>query len=328
MTWFKVDDKSAFHSKVVAAGNEAWGALCRAGAWSSGECTDGLIPEPIALMIAPKRVWKRLESCAGEGRNGLVERVDLGWQIHDFGYWNPPAALVKAAQAARHEKAQKAAMARWERAARVDAPSIASSNAPSIPASNAKPDAPPPRAHDPVPSRPVPSMISEQRSVGDEPPPVVAEAGPVKLQLVPPEPAKSKGPTDVERVFAYWSSKLMPKAKLDDKRRNIIARALKSYSVGELCKAVDGTLLDPHRMGQNERGRKYVDCDLVFRSADKIDPMIALADDPNAAGDDLPDHWIPDPEPDNDPPGTVYPKAPAEFKQLVSQIANAQRSEA
>lgn len=174
MTWFKVDDKSAFHSKVVAAGNEAWGALCRAGAWSSGESTDGMIPDQIALMIAPKRVWDRLETCGGEGRAGLVSRVDCGWQIHDFTFWNPPAALVKSLQSARHERAQKAAFARWERAAgsnaQSNATSIPSSNAQSNANSNASGNAPssclsnasPPRARDPVPTRPDPSILPSE----------------------------------------------------------------------------------------------------------------------------------------------------------------------
>ena len=95
MTWFKLDDKSAFHRKVVAAGNEAWGALCRAGAWSSGELTDGFIPDQVAALIARPRVWKLLESCGDSGSKGLVERVENGWQIHDFLCWNPSAESVK-----------------------------------------------------------------------------------------------------------------------------------------------------------------------------------------------------------------------------------------
>lgn len=94
MTWFKLDDKSAFHTKVVRAGNEAWGAVCRAGAWSSDQGTDGFVPDEIASMIAQARVWRKAENSGGPGRAGLVERVEGGWQIHDFLDWNPSAKQV------------------------------------------------------------------------------------------------------------------------------------------------------------------------------------------------------------------------------------------
>lgn len=84
MTWFRLDDNSAFHRKVVAAGNEAWGACCRAGAWSADHLADGRIPWAIALTIAPRRVWDRLL------KTGLCEGADLdGFVIHDYLDRNP-----------------------------------------------------------------------------------------------------------------------------------------------------------------------------------------------------------------------------------------------
>ena len=49
MSWFRIDDKSAFHRKVLKAGNEAWGAICRAGAVSAGEGTDGRVTRETLL---------------------------------------------------------------------------------------------------------------------------------------------------------------------------------------------------------------------------------------------------------------------------------------
>lgn len=96
MTWFRVDDKSAFHAKVVAAGNAAWGAFCRAGAWSSDHGTDGSIPMPTAKLIEPSRkVWDRLVDV------GLCERAADGFVLHDFLDWNPSAAAVEAKRLAR-----------------------------------------------------------------------------------------------------------------------------------------------------------------------------------------------------------------------------------
>lgn len=104
MAWFRVDDQAAFHAKILMAGNEAFGALVRAGAWSSAHGTDGLIPRAVALTIAPARVWRRLvEAKLHDGGNGLAVETPSGWQIHDYLAWNPSAEQV------RSERARKAA---------------------------------------------------------------------------------------------------------------------------------------------------------------------------------------------------------------------------
>lgn len=95
MTWFRVDDQSAFHAKVLKAGNEAWGAVCRAGAWSSAQLTDGFVPEHVALQIGSRELWCRARDAGENGQVGLVEEVPNGWQIHDYLDWNPSAKVVK-----------------------------------------------------------------------------------------------------------------------------------------------------------------------------------------------------------------------------------------
>jgi len=84
MSWFRLDDQGAFHPKVVKAGNEVYGAWCRAGQWCSAYSPSGYIPEEVAHVIAPPKVWQRaLES-------GLLDPVDgPGYQIHDFNEYNP-----------------------------------------------------------------------------------------------------------------------------------------------------------------------------------------------------------------------------------------------
>jgi hypothetical protein len=117
VSWLRVDDKSAFHAKVVRAGNEAWGACCRAGAWSADHGTDGVVPTEIATMIAKESVWKRAENAGGEGRVGLVERVANGIVLHDFLEWNPSAEQVEKARQELSEKRRAAGIAgnekRW-----------------------------------------------------------------------------------------------------------------------------------------------------------------------------------------------------------------------
>lgn len=94
MSWFRLDDKAAFHAKVVAAGNEAYGVWCRAGSWCSGQndsenTRDGFIPLHMAKTLCPKpSVWKRLLDVR------LTEPTDGGYLIHDYIKYNPTALEV------------------------------------------------------------------------------------------------------------------------------------------------------------------------------------------------------------------------------------------
>lgn len=113
MSWFRVDDGSAFHAKVVKAGNDGWGAVCRAGAWSSAQGTDGFVPDEIAKLIAPAKVWAKATAA------GLVDKCDGGKRIHDFLQWNPSASEVEKAREELSEKRRKAGLAgnakRWSK---------------------------------------------------------------------------------------------------------------------------------------------------------------------------------------------------------------------
>jgi hypothetical protein len=79
MAWFRLEGRGAFHHKVLAAGNEAYGAWCRAGQWSSDQLTDGFVPRAVAEQIAKPKVWAKLIAAR------LVDDVDAGYQIHDLG---------------------------------------------------------------------------------------------------------------------------------------------------------------------------------------------------------------------------------------------------
>lgn len=95
MTWFKVDDTSAFNAKVLAAGNEAWGAFCRVGAWCAQQLSDGRFSRAIAVTIAPWRVWERLQQV------GLVDPLQNGeMQVHDYLQRNPSKEQVLRERAA------------------------------------------------------------------------------------------------------------------------------------------------------------------------------------------------------------------------------------
>jgi hypothetical protein len=86
VSWFRLDDQGAFHAKVLLAGNEAYGAWCRAGQWASAQRTDGIVPEQVAKQIAPNRIWQRLIEA------GLIEPRAAStdpYVIHDFLEYNP-----------------------------------------------------------------------------------------------------------------------------------------------------------------------------------------------------------------------------------------------
>lgn len=83
MSWFRLDDKAAFHSKMVTAGNEVCGAVWRAGAWCSEHNRSGFVPSAVALLIAPAKVWRRATDA------GMVDVTDGGFRIHDFNDYNP-----------------------------------------------------------------------------------------------------------------------------------------------------------------------------------------------------------------------------------------------
>ena len=91
MSWFRVDDKFAFHAKAVRAGNAAIGVWVRLGAWSSDQLTDGKLPGEIAMVIAGPDVGSLDRLCDV----GLLEREGENFAMHDFLDWNPSGKAVK-----------------------------------------------------------------------------------------------------------------------------------------------------------------------------------------------------------------------------------------
>jgi hypothetical protein len=96
VSWFKLDDKGAFHEKVLRAGNEAYGAWCRAGQYCAERLTDGRLPGEAAKLISPKKsVWQKLV----EVRLCELDPDGGGLLIHDYLKYNPTAATVLAERA-------------------------------------------------------------------------------------------------------------------------------------------------------------------------------------------------------------------------------------
>ena len=90
------------------------------------------------------------------------------------------------------------------------------------------------------------------------------------------EPSKEL-PRD-RSVFMYWQAVMDHSgAKLDQKRKRIISRALKDYSVEDLRLAIDGCKASPWHRGGNPDGRVYDSLGLIFRDAEHIEQFIGYA---------------------------------------------------
>jgi hypothetical protein len=78
---------------------------------------------------------------------------------------------------------------------------------------------------------------------------------------------------EVKDVFDFWKTTLNhPRSNLDDKRKALIKKTLKSgYSVDDLKSAINGCSNTPHNMGDNDRGQRYDSIELILRDSGQID---------------------------------------------------------
>ena len=82
---------------------------------------------------------------------------------------------------------------------------------------------------------------------------------------------------DIEKVFKHWQIvRRHPQAKLDAKRKALISKALKSYSLADCLQAIDGCNRSPYHNG-TEDGKIYDSLGLIFRDADKIEGFMEKA---------------------------------------------------
>lgn len=103
--------------------------------------------------------------------------------------------------------------------------------------------------------------------------------------------AKTKKPTApasrelTKKIEAVWGgyTQIMakPRARLDDKRRGLIRRALDLYTHEELVNAVKGYTYSPFHMGDNDKRKRWDDIELLLRDAKHIDEGLALFENNN-----------------------------------------------
>lgn len=110
MSWFKVDDKLAFHPKVLAAGNSAMGLWIRAGAWAADQLTDGFVPTNMIAVLGGKPADAKALSQAG-----LWVAEPGGYRMHDWTHYQPTRADKESATTSKRAGGQLGAHRRWHK---------------------------------------------------------------------------------------------------------------------------------------------------------------------------------------------------------------------
>jgi hypothetical protein len=257
MTWAVFDDKFYQHPKVLTAGRDAAWLWAAAIGYCNAHLTDGFVATgalPILAMDGPKKAEALAQRCVTAG---LFDRVDGGYRVHDFLDWNDSAATVRARRAANAERVKKHANKR---------------------VSNGGTNA--------LVTQAVTTPSSSSSSVPKKEPPTPACGG--SLSLVPDDPPK---PDPVVDVFDHWRETMgHGRTVLDDKRRTIIAKAVKLHGVDKCRDAITGCRATPHNMGHNKQRTRYDSVRLILDSADQVDRFAARAhlppvDPPDEAGE-------------------------------------------
>ncbi len=82
---------------------------------------------------------------------------------------------------------------------------------------------------------------------------------------------------DVEKIFGYWRERMnSPRSVLSDKRKRLIAGALRQHTPADLCKAIRGCSRDPWHMGANDSGRPFNSLELILRDEKHIEQFMAF----------------------------------------------------
>lgn len=167
MAWARLDDQFFFNPKVIGAGRDGRDCYIASLTYSTGQLTDGLVPEGVLPLLGAMAGVTDIEGAADAlVRAGLWEPCEGGYRIHDFHDYNPSAEQVRAVREARAEAGRMGATKRWDN--KPDGKPIANPMANAM-ANVWQNDAPSPSpAPSPIPSPgPDPAVGSEQRPPRD-----------------------------------------------------------------------------------------------------------------------------------------------------------------
>lgn len=98
----------------------------------------------------------------------------------------------------------------------------------------------------------------------------------IQKQNTDTEQKKNSAIAPSELVFDYWKDTLKhSQTKLDAKRRNLITARLKTFSVAQLCQAIDGCKTSAWHQGKNPSGKIYDKISLIFRDDEMVEQFIS-----------------------------------------------------
>lgn len=84
--------------------------------------------------------------------------------------------------------------------------------------------------------------------------------------------SKKKKRGAVQRLFDDYKEVMESRARLDDKRRKLIAAKLKEYSIEDLMLAIRGCVLTPWNMGTDPKNKTvYNSIELILRDSSHIE---------------------------------------------------------
>lgn len=110
----------------------------------------------------------------------------------------------------------------------------------------------------------------------------VSEVDEPRLFDVPTPVAPPVTPSDdIQMVFDSWASTFRsetkgPKPVLSDKRRSKISRALNDYGLQTCLDAISGCAMSDWHMGDNPRGKRYDDLELILRDSEHIERFATI----------------------------------------------------
>jgi hypothetical protein len=115
-----------------------------------------------------------------------------------------------------------------------------------------------------------------------------------QVEVIIPKTNTSAVPiSEVQEVFEHWVATFRatgrgPVPVLSDKRKSKIAKAIKDYGTKTCLEAISGCALSDWHMGENPRGKKYDDIELILRDSAHIEKFATIyAEDGNAGRSDF-----------------------------------------
>jgi hypothetical protein len=85
----------------------------------------------------------------------------------------------------------------------------------------------------------------------------------------------------VDTIFEHWKlSTGRKRAMLSERRSKLITKAIEGYGIDDCKRVVDGAMASSFHRGANDEGKEYLDIELLFRDAQKIEQFIGYAEKP------------------------------------------------